>query len=45
MSKLEKNKSRVDVEGDFGRFFTTLDDYYTKIEIIKAKIRIVEGTN
>ncbi|PKL36254.1 MAG: hypothetical protein CVV44_18750 [Spirochaetae bacterium HGW-Spirochaetae-1] len=45
ISKLEKNKSRIHVEGDFGRFFTTLDNYYTKIEIIEAKIKILEEKN
>jgi len=45
ISKLENNKTRIHVEGDFGRFFTTLDDYYTKIEITEAKIKILEGTN
>jgi len=42
ISKLEKNVTRIDVKGEFGRFFTTLDDSLTKIEIIKAKISVKE---
>lgn len=40
VSKLEVGKTRIDVIGEFGRFFTLLDEYYTKIEIVEAKIII-----
>ncbi len=40
VSRLVKGKSKIDVVGDFGRFFTLLDDAYTKIEIINADITI-----
>ena len=43
MSELQKGKTRIDVTGKFERFFSTLDDYYTKVEITQAKIRIKEG--
>jgi hypothetical protein len=33
-------ESRIDVSGDFGRFFTMLKDYYTMLDIINASIRI-----
>ena len=42
MSLLEKGKSKIDVEGHFSRFFTILDNYYTKIDIIEAEIDLVE---
>jgi len=40
ISKLEKSKTVIDVSGTFERFFSTLDEYYTKIEIIDASIKI-----
>ncbi|MBN1533793.1 MAG: hypothetical protein JXA20_14075 [Spirochaetes bacterium] len=40
IAKLEKGKSRIDVEGQFGRFFTLLDEYYTKLELVKSRIVI-----
>lgn len=40
ISKLEKNKTLVDIDGDFKRFFTLLDEAYAKIEIINARIAI-----
>ena len=40
IAKLEKGKTKIDITGDFSRFFTMLDDYYTKIEIVNAKITI-----
>ncbi len=43
ISKLIPGTSKVDVVGDFGRFFTLLDDSYTKIEILNANISIREG--
>ncbi len=43
ISKLEKGKTRIDVKGDFNRFFTMLDDYYTKIEIVNATIDIKDS--
>jgi hypothetical protein len=42
VSRLVKGKSKIDVVGDFGRFFTLLDDAYTKIEIINADITILK---
>jgi len=43
IARLEKGKSRIDITGDFSRFFTMLDDYYTKIEIVNAIIKIKEN--
>ncbi len=40
ISKLRKGKSIIDVEGDFSKFFTLLDETYTKIEIVNASIKI-----
>lgn len=40
VSMLVMGKSRIDVSGDFGRFFSLLNDYYTMIEIINASIKI-----
>jgi hypothetical protein len=40
VSTLVKGKTKIDVTGEFGRFFSMLDDYFTKIEIISAKIQI-----
>jgi len=42
IAKLIPGKSKIDVVGDFGRFFTLLDDSYTKIEILNANISIRE---
>ncbi len=42
VASLEKGKSRINVRGTFSRFFSILDDYYTKMDIIKARIRLVE---
>ena len=41
ISYLEKGKTIINVRGGFNRFFSTLDDYYTKIEIINCNIMIV----
>ncbi len=40
VAKLKEGKTRIDISGDFSRFFTMLDDYYTKVEIVNAKINI-----
>ncbi len=40
ISRLIKDKTLVDIDGDFKRFFTLLDDTYTKIEIINSRINI-----
>ncbi|HOD15164.1 MAG: hypothetical protein KBC90_02335 [Spirochaetes bacterium] len=40
VAKLVKGKSIIDVSGDFGRFFSLLDSYYTRLEVVKASIRI-----
>ncbi len=42
ISRLKNNKSKIEVTGDFGRFFTLLDSAYTKIEITDASINILE---
>ena len=42
ISKLVKGETIIDVEGDFSKFFTLLDETYTKIEIINADINIKE---
>ncbi|HDP80950.1 MAG TPA: hypothetical protein ENN21_08935 [Spirochaetes bacterium] len=43
IAKLAAGKSKIDVSGDFGRFFTLLDSSYTKIEIVGSSITILEG--
>jgi hypothetical protein len=40
VSRLKKGKSVIDVLGEFNRFFTLLDEAYTKIEIINASIAL-----
>lgn len=40
ISRLVKGKTAIDVDGRFRRFFSLLDDTYTKIEITNAKIDI-----
>ena len=40
LSRIERGKSLINVEGEFSRFFTTLDQYYVKIEIINSRIKI-----
>ncbi|MFH0977606.1 MAG: hypothetical protein V1874_17645 [Spirochaetota bacterium] len=40
ISKLKKGVSIIDIEGDFSKFFTLLDETFTKIEIINANIDI-----
>lgn len=43
ISRLKRQQSIIDVTGTFQRFFSTLDDYDTKIEITNAKIKIKKG--
>jgi hypothetical protein len=43
ISKLKKGVTIINVEGDFSKFFTLLDETYTKIEIINASIDIVKN--
>ena len=45
LAKLKKGESVIDIRGIFGKFFTMLDDYYTKIEILNASIKIKNDTN
>ena len=40
VSKLVKGKSVIDASGDFGRFFSMLDSYYTRLEILNATVKI-----
>jgi hypothetical protein len=40
ISKLVKGKTKIDAEGDFGRFFSLIDDYYTRVEMLKSSITI-----
>jgi len=40
VARLVKGKSRIDVVGVFDRFFTILDDYYTRVDIIRSSITI-----
>ena len=40
ISKLEKSKTVITMAGTFERFFSTLDRYYIKLEIINAHITI-----
>jgi hypothetical protein len=42
LARLTKGKSRINAVGDFGRFFTLLDETYMKIEILNAIVTIVE---
>lgn len=41
ISYLVKGKTIINVQGEFNRFFSTLDTYYTKVEIINSNIQIV----
>ena len=45
LARLKKGESVIDVRGEFGKFFTMLDDYYTKIEILNASIKASNGAN
>ncbi|MFC1669262.1 hypothetical protein ACFL20_02650 [Spirochaetota bacterium] len=42
ISDLKMGKTKIDLSGKFSRFFTMLDDYYTKIEIVDASIEVHE---
>lgn len=43
IARLATGKSRIDFTGDFGRFFTLLDDAYMKMEVLDADVRITGG--
>jgi hypothetical protein len=43
LSRLQEGVSRVDVVGDFKRFFSMLDEYYTKVEIVNSKLTLVKN--
>lgn len=40
VAKLVKGRTKIDAEGDFGRFFSLIDDYYTRVEMLKSSITI-----
>lgn len=40
LAQLEKGKTKIDISGEFGRFFTALDSNAVKLEIINAAITI-----
>jgi len=40
MSQLQKGKSVITVKGEFKRYFSMLDNYYTKIEVTNSNITI-----
>jgi len=42
ISQLVKGVSIISVKGEFKRFFTMLDQYYTKIEITTADVTIIK---
>ena len=42
ISKLQKGITPVDIKGDFSKFFTLLDETFTKVEIVNASIDIVK---
>ena len=42
ISRLVKGKTRINAEGNFYRFFSILDKYYTKVEVTNSSINIVE---
>ncbi len=41
IAKLEKGKTKIEVRGLFGRFFSLPDSHYTRIEIIKSCVKIL----
>ena len=41
ISKLKKGQSIISVKGEFKRYFSVLDNYYTKIEITNSVITIL----
>ena len=44
IARLVSGTSRIDFTGDFGRFFTLLDDAYMKMELLNADVRITGGS-
>ncbi len=40
IARLEKGRSRIDVSGDYGRFFSVMESTAMRLEIIKASITI-----
>lgn len=40
LSRLKKGESVIDVKGELSRFFSMLDNYYLKIEIINSRIKV-----
>lgn len=40
ISQLKRGETIINVKGEFSRFFTMLDSYYTKLEIINSIIEI-----
>ena len=40
LSLIRKGETRIDADGDFARFFSLLDQTYTKIEIVNSIITI-----
>ncbi|MCL1864354.1 MAG: hypothetical protein FWF73_00905 [Spirochaetes bacterium] len=42
ISQLVKMQSIISVKGEFKRFFTMLDNYYTKIEITNSNVTIIK---
>lgn len=40
ISQLEKGKTVISVKGEFRRYFSVLDNYYTKIEVTNSYITI-----
>ncbi len=43
ISKLQKGVTIINIQGDFSKFFTLLDETFTKIEIVNASIDIVKN--
>ncbi len=42
VSQLKKGISIINVKGEFKRYFSTLDNYYTKIEITNSNITVIK---
>jgi hypothetical protein len=40
ISQLQKGKSIISVKGEFKRYFSMLDNFYTKVEITNSTIKI-----
>jgi hypothetical protein len=45
LSRMKAGESYIEVEGEFTRFFSTLDDYFLKIELVNSRLRILEPDN